>query len=311
MSKATPKGLYAPQSWPSWFGFAIVWLLIQSLPHRWLLALSHFLAYPVKQLAIRRRKIAKLNLQTCFPDMPSNQLNQLVHDHFASAIMGILEMGMGWWLPDRRLKHMVTVEGKEYLDKALSEGKGVLLISPHFTCLEIIGRLFKQEINLPWSGMYRPHENPVIEYFFRRYRSQYFSNLVARDDIRTFVKELRKNQIVWFATDQNYRSKGKVMAPFFGVPASTHTGASRITKMSGANMVPMGYYRRKDKSGYVIKFYPPPQGYPTDDEVENAVCINQLFETMILDATEQYFWLHRKFKVRDQGLVDIYEQHGI
>ena len=307
----TPKGLYAPRAWLSWLGFGLIRIVIH-LPYSWVLALSNILSYPLYLFAIRRRKIADINLELCFPEMTKQERKRLIRQHFASGVTGLFEMGMAWWLPNKRLENMMTIEGQEHLESALAKGKGVLLISPHFTCLEIIGRLFQMKIDHPWSGMYRPHENPVIEYFFRRRRSSFFSSLIARDDIRSFVKELKKNQIVWFATDQNFRSKGLVMAPFFGVDTMSHSGTSRIVKMTGGTVVPMGYRRRKDKPGYVIKFYPPPENYPSEDEVENATIINRSFETMILDALEQYFWLHRKFKIRGKkGVLDVYRQRGI
>ena len=305
-----PKGLFSPKAWPSWLAVCCIWLLIR-LPRHWLVKLSHIMAYPIKLLAARRRKIAELNLQICFPDLSDNERKKLVHNHFAAAMMGVLEMGMGWWLPDRKLEGLLTIEGYEHLERAVGRKKGVLLISPHFTCLEIIGRLFKMNIQHPWSGMYRPNKNPVVEYFFRRYRSSFFSKLIARDDMRSFIKDLKKNQIVWFATDQNFRAKGLVMAPFFGTPTLTNPGATRIMKLSGASIVPMGYHRKKDNTGYVIKFYPPPEGFPSEDEVENATKLNQAFETMILDAPEQYFWLHRKFKIRGRNEIDIYRQRGL
>ena len=310
-SSPTPKkGLYSPRTWPVWLGFALLRAVIH-LPYSWLTALSHSLAYPVKRIARRRRKIAEINLQACFPELTQKQRDECIHKHFTSIVMGVFEMGMAWWLPAQRLQNKIHIEGKEHLERALSHGKGVLLISPHFTCLEIIGRLFKMEISHPWSGMYRPNENPVIEYFFRRDRSQFFSKLISRDDIRTFVKELRKNQIVWYAPDQHFSKKGYVMAPFFGVPAPTHPGTPRIVKMSGASVIPMEYLRKKNNQGYTIKFYPPLDNYPTENEIDNATRINACFEKMILNAPEQYFWLHRKFKNKNPEQTDIYRQQGI
>ncbi len=306
----TPKGLYSPGNWPVWLGFALLRVVIY-FPYSWLIHTSHILAYPAKFIASRRRRIADINLQACFSHLDSRQRNKLVHAHFASIIMGIFEIGMAWWLPKSRLKNKVDIEGKEHLEQALQHGKGVLLISPHFTCLEIIGRLFTTEIKLPWSGMYRPHENPVVEYFFRRDRSQFFSKLISRNDIRTFVKELRKNQVVWYAPDQNFSKKGFIMAPFFGIPAPTHPGTPRIVKMSGARVVPMEYHRKEGNQGYSIKFHPPLENYPSEDELENATRLNACFEKMIINAPEQYFWLHRKFKNKNPEQTDIYRQQGI
>ncbi len=305
------KNLYAPRQWPTWVGFALVWLTVR-LPLRWVLAISRGLGNLLYHLAKRRRRIAEINIELCFPELDAEQRRQLVRDHFAAMIMGIFEMGMAWWLPDARLRKLITVKGQEHLERALARGKGALLLSGHFTSLELAGRLYSMSIPHPWSGMYRPHENPVIEFFFRRDRTTFFSDLIPRDDVRAFIKKLRKGETAWFAPDQNYRKKGHLMAPFFGIPAPTQPATSRLIKMSGAAAIPFEYRRLPGSQGYLLEFHPPLENFPADDEVENASRINRVFEELIRHAPEQYFWLHRRFKLpRDQQGDDIYRRRNI
>lgn len=281
------------------------------MPHRWLLALSRGLGQLLYLLAGRRRRIAAINLELCFPELPLPQRQQLLRDHFAAMVMGLFEMGMAWWLPQARLDRLLTIKGQEHLEAALARGKGAILLSPHFTCLELSGRFYTMRLPHPWSGMYRPHENPVIEYLFQRDRKQFFSELIPRDDIRAFLRRLKANEPIWYAPDQNYRHRGHVLAPFFGVPAPTAPATARLAKVSGAAVIPFEYRRLPDAAGYLIEFHPALDAFPSGDELADATRLNQLFEAMIRRAPEQYFWMHRRFKGARGSESDIYRERGL
>ena len=76
--------------------------------------------------------------------------------------IALLEMGMSWWVPDRRLRKLVTIEGLENLDTALQAGHGAVLLSAHFTTMEIGGRLLS--MFAPFQVLYREHKNAAMEY---------------------------------------------------------------------------------------------------------------------------------------------------
>ena len=309
-STSNIPGLYAPKSWPTWFGFGLVWLIVH-LPYAWIQSISRGVGKLLYRILVRRRRIGEVNLALCFPERSESERKQLLQQHFGAMVMALFEMGMAWWLPDARLKKLITITGQEHLDAALAANKGVLLVSCHFTCLELAGRLYAMSIPHPWSGMYRPHENPVIEHFFRRDRTKFFSDLIPRDDVRSFLKKLRKGETAWFAPDQNFRKKGHVMADFFGVPAPTQPATSRLIKMSGATAIPFEYRRLPGNAGYLLEFHPAIKNYPSDNEIADAEHINALFEDIIRHAPEQYFWLHRRFKLPRDQAGDVYKQRNI
>ncbi len=297
----------APRHWPTWLGFGLVWLATR-LPYLAILALCRALGGVLHRIAGRRRRIAEINIELCFPELDAEQRRQLVRDHFSAMATGIFEMGMAWWLPQRRIRALARVEGVEHLEAALARGKGVLLLSAHFTPLELSGRIFSTLVGKPWSGMYRPHENAVVEYLFRRDRSRFFEKLIPRDDIRAFLRALRRGEAIWYAPDQNYDKKGSVTVPFFGIPAPTNPATSRLARISGAAVVPFEYRRLPGSEGYLLAFHPPLEAFG-GDEVADTARVNAIFEEMIRRAPEQYFWMHRRFK--KGRTTDIYRERGL
>lgn len=275
----------------------LLWLITRLLPYRALLVLGRALGRLLYRLGARRRHIAATNLRLCFPALDATAREQLLRDHFDAIGIMLFESALSWWGTLARLKTLVTrIEGMEHLESGLARGKGVLLVGAHFTSLELSGRLFSLIMPHPLSGMYRAHENALVDYLFQRYRHKFFRQLIRRDDVRSVLRGLKKNEVTWYAPDQAYRGKGHVIAPFFGVPAATHAATGRLLQMSGATLVFFFCRRLPDGRGYHIELSPAPEGFPSGDDVADAGCINRIFEEMVRQAPEQYFWMHRRFK---------------
>jgi KDO2-lipid IV(A) lauroyltransferase len=255
------------------------------------------------RLSERRRHIAETNLALCFPDQREAERADLLVRHFESLGVGLLTTGMAWWSSDRRLRSLVTIEGLEHLQQAMAQGKGAILLSAHFSDLEMSGRLLS--LFHPFAVMYRPHENPVIEQAFRRNRELRFSAAITRGDMRQVLKTLKQNQAVWYAPDQSYSDPNSALVPFFNVPASTNLGTSRLAKVSGAPVLPFFGYRLPGNQGYRLVIQPSLAGFPSDDVAADTARINRIIEDAVREAPEQYFWIHRRFKNRP-GLPDPY-----
>ena len=132
--------LYAPRYWLTWLGIATFWCLTW-LPFRAQIWLGSALGRFVMRFASRRRHITRVNLELCFPELPAAERERLLVRNFESMGIALFEMGMSWWSPDRRLEKLFTIEGMENLEQALAKGNGAILLSAHFTTMEIGGRL--------------------------------------------------------------------------------------------------------------------------------------------------------------------------
>lgn len=218
---------------------------------------------------------------------------------------GFIETGFSWFAKESRLKPLVELTGKEYLDAAKAKGNGVLLIGGHFTNLDLGGRLFA--LHYDFDVTYRPHSNPVLEYIIFTRRQKSFAHVIERQNMRQLLKSLKSGRIVWYAADQDYGRKHSVFAPFFGIPAASINATPRLVKANNSEVLFLSHIRKKDNSGYLLELSKPLENYPSGDDVADATQINHALENAIVKAPEQYMWVHRRFKTRPDGAKKFYD----
>jgi KDO2-lipid IV(A) lauroyltransferase len=261
-----------------------------------------------KRMAKQRANIGRTNLALCFPELDDAARERLLQQHFESAGVGIAETMLGWWSSTDRLMARSEIRGLQHLLDAVAKGRGVILLSAHFTTLEMGGRLLAESApGLPLNAMYRPNENPALEQMIRQQRKARFGEPIKRDDVRSVIRALRRGEIVWYASDQNYGHRYSVFAPFFGIPAATNTATSRLAEMTGAAVVPF-FTRRIEGDRYLQVFEPALEGFPSGDPPADATRTNALIEGWARQAPDQYFWLHRRFKDRPEGESPVYPE---
>ena len=287
-----------PRFWPTWLVFFLLWLLTR-LPFTLQMRSGRLIGRMAYRLARRRRHIADVNIKLCFPELDSRQQAELVKAHFLSLGQGIVETALCWWGRDSRLRGHYTLVGEHHLEQALARGKGIILLSAHFTTLELGGRLLARQ--QPFHVLYRPHKNPLFETVMQRARTRRFEKAIPRHDTRALLASLKQNHAVWYAPDQDHGSSQAVFAPFFGVQAATLTTTSRLAKISGAAVVPFFQMRLPDDRGYLLSLCPALTDFPGNDLQADATRINHLIETVVREMPEQYLWAHRRFKTRPEG----------
>ena len=137
-------------------------------------------------------------------------------------------------------------------------------------------------------------------------RTRLFDDLLNNRDMRTIVRNLKRNKLIWYAPDQDFGRAQTVFAPFMGTQAASLTMTSRLAKLSGSAILPFYSERLPGSQGYVIRVAPELEGFPSGDDVEDATRINAAIEEQVRAAPEQYLWLHRRFKTRPEGEPPIY-----
>lgn len=291
-----------PRFWHTWLGLATLRLLCL-LPYRWQLALGRRLGRLAQRLLKKRAHIARTNIGLCFPQKSPAEREQLLKQHFEAIGMGIFETALSWWGSDAQLKNLVTIEGIEHLQQAKAKGEGVVLITGHFCTLELAGHMLSLH-NL-MGAMYRPMKNPLMDQIILRARKRRLTPVFARDDIRTMTRSLRKGEAVFYAYDQNYGLDHAQFVPFFGIPAATITTTSRFANMGHARVIP--YFPKREADGrYTITVHPPLEDFPSGNDEQDTLRLNRLLEQAVLEAPEQYFWIHRRFKTRPAGYDPVY-----
>lgn len=304
-SSAPPfrAALLSPRWWPTWLAIGLVRAL-SALPIPLLLALGEGLGRLAGRLAGSRRKVVRTNLRLCFPQMPEAEREALVEAHFAALGRGLFETALAWFASDARLMPRFEIEGREHLEAARASGQGLLLLTGHFSTLEIGARIVCSLAGLPFHAMYRPYDNELMDYFMHRWRERRSGReALPRDDLRKLVRALRSGGAIWYAPDQTLATEA-VFAPFFGVPTTSLTATARLARMGRARVLP--FMPARTARGWSVRFYPMLEDFPGGDDLADATRVNQALEAGIGRAMPEYFWIHKRFKRRPPGAPPVY-----
>ncbi len=294
---------WSPRYWPVWFGMGLL-RLVCLLPHRKALAIGSAIGRLMHRVGASRRAVVRRNIELCFPDLAPAERDALALDHFRALGMMIIEMGLGRWGDIDLLESMTTIKGVEHVNEAIAAGKGVILLSAHFTTLEIMGRSLALRIP-PYDAVYRKNRSEFMTELQRSGREKSADTTIEKRDIKRMVRSLRDCRAVWYAPDQSYNRKGAVILPFFGVPALHTTATTSLARLGKAVVVPF-FPRRLPDATYEFLLLPPLENFPGDDPAEDTRRYIELLEEHIRKCPEQYFWVHRKFKSLPDDYPDYY-----
>lgn len=294
---------WTPRYWPLWLGMGVLRLLCL-LPHRAGLGIGRGLGKLAYFVAGDRRRVVRRNLELCFPERSAADIDTLVKRHFDALGMSVIEMGLGRWRSDGFHARISTLNGKQHLDAAVATGKGIILLSAHFTTIEIMGRMLAIH-SPPFDAVYRRSRSEFITELMRSGREVSAATSIEKRDIKKMVRSLREGRPVWYAPDQSYDRKGSAVIEFFGVPSMHTTATSTLARLGKAITLP--YFPKRLPNGrYEFTILPPLENFPSGDEIADTRQYVQLLEQHILTCPEQYFWIHRKFKNLPDNYPDYY-----
>jgi KDO2-lipid IV(A) lauroyltransferase len=295
--------LFAPRYWLTWAGLGLL-RLVALLPFAAIVSLGRGLGTLLRHLPLSFVRTARRNIELCLPELSPEQRERLLKEHFVSLGIALLEIPFVWWSTPTRLAKFVHMEGVEHLRAAQARGRGVIILTAHFTSMEMAGRALLTVA--PVGFLYRPPKNEALAYALKRLRLGFGGHPIPRDDIRAFISALRHNECVWYAPDQAYRKKGAEMVPMFGIPAATNTLTSRLARMTGATVLPYFLERLPGAAGYRGVIHPPLENFPSESAAADTECFNRMIEDQVRLVPEQYLWIHRRFKGLSEDYPDYY-----
>jgi len=242
------------------------------------------------------------NLQLCFPELSSEELALMVRQSIQNTTQTVFEMGMCWlWPMEKILDLIVEVDGKDELNEARAEGKGVIVLAPHLGNWEILGHYLAEQNQSTF--LYQP---PKIKYFDKmiksaRGRGKALLASTNRQGIASLLKALKKGEQVGILPDQEPSLEGGEFAPFFGEPALTMTLIAGLTSRTGARVV-SGFAERLPKGGgFKLQFrHADPLMYDSDTK-KSVEGLNRTVEECVKQSVVQYQWEYKRFKHRPDG----------
>ncbi|MFV2004969.1 MAG: lysophospholipid acyltransferase family protein, partial [Gammaproteobacteria bacterium] len=286
------RSYLAPKYWALWFAIGLLRLSIY-LPIPTIWTIGSFLGMLIYRTVPSRRRAARINLKQAYPDFSDKEIDELNKKAFKSLGISIFEMGIAWFKSSDSLKQLCRIEGKEHLDKAMAKNKGVLLLSGHFTTLEMGGRLIGFYVN-KYNAVFKKAHSPLFNALIVHYRSRMGNELIETRNVRAIIRGLKKGHATWFGPDQDFADQDIVFTPFLGGIASTLTATAKLAKMTGAAVVPFYPVRLEKGEGYKLIVLPALENFPSDDIETDSARVNKIIEDMVYACPEQYLWSHKR-----------------
>ena len=246
-----------------------------------------------------RRHICLTNLARCLPDMSEAKRVALAKAHFRAFGRSVLERSILWWAPRARVMRLVRVVGLERI-RAL-EGKPLVLLAPHFVGLDAGCTRLTCEIDI--AGIYAKQKNRVFDALLLSGRTRFGRQraISRQEGVRPALAALKEGVPFYYLPDQDYGPREAIFVPFFAASAATITGLSRLTRLSGARVLPCVTRMLPGGAGYELVCHPVWENFPSDDDAADARRMNAFIEERVREMPEQYFWTHKRFKTRPPG----------
>jgi KDO2-lipid IV(A) lauroyltransferase len=300
----TSARLAHPRYWATWVGVGLLRAVVL-LPLPVLAGVGGLLGLLLYYLHPPRRRIVMINLARSFPHLSAHAQRRLARQHFRALGQGLFDSAIGWWASVRRLRRLVRCQGREHYDRALAQGRPIILLAPHFVALEVGGLFLSAE--RPMATMYKKPKNAAFHSLLRHTRVRFGGQIIERDEgLRPAIRALKAGRVFYYLPDQDLGRELSVFAPFFGVPTATVPALGRLAQFTDAVVIPCFTCQRPWGRGYDIIFGPPLADFPTGDLLTDAARTNAAIERGVTLMPAQYFWVHKRFKTRPEGEADFY-----
>lgn len=251
-----------------------------------------------------RRRVAERQIAAAFPELTGREVDDIARASYAHLGRLAVETALLPRLGRREVLELVDeVHGWDTVDRLLTQGRGLILITGHLGNWEIAGA-FVAARGIRIDAVARRMGNPLFDGYLTRTRSRLGMIVVPdRDAVRRTPRTLKAGGAVAFVTDQAGLNLASTFVPFFGRPAKTPRGPAVFALRLGAPMV-FGVALRKPNGRYrlAVEEIPVQHTGDLDRDVDDAVArYTRALERWVRTAPEQYFWQHRRWKQQPDG----------
>ncbi len=289
----------APRHWGTWLGLGLLWL-VHRLPRPLLRGLVPGLAWALRTGSPKRRQIARINLAWCFPERTVEEREELLRDYYRYAAQTMLDYGMLWFGSPQTHATRIRLVGEEHYQRLHARNIPVIVLAPHALALDHGGLRMSQSYD--GVSFAKPMRNPVVEWINHRSRTRYSGDIFSRDQgLRPAIRQIRRGRFFYYLPDEDLGAEGAVFVDFFGVPKATLTALGRLARMTGAAVLPSFAWYDETEDQYVLKLWPPMEGFPSGDDTADARAMNAAIERAIRETPAQYLWTMRLFRTRPDG----------
>lgn len=298
---------FHPRYWGTWLALGVI-ALGAFAPTPVVDGVGRLIGSALRRLSPKRRRIARINLELCFPDDTPARREQLLHDHFLASGRALMGLGLVWWGSNARIDRLVRIQGAENLLEPRRAGNPLIVLTGHVLAADV-GGITMSRFG-PGIVMMKEQRNALFNWFVWRGRTRFGACTVLREQgLRSLVRGMRNGRMCYYVPDEDFGAEQSVFAPFFGVPAATLPVLGKFAQLAHALVVP-SFTRALPGGRFEVILDPPLADFPAGDPAADAARMNQALELGIRRDPAQYMWTLRWFRTRPDGGPSPYKAHA-
>jgi KDO2-lipid IV(A) lauroyltransferase len=272
------------------------------LPLRWLHGIGAAFGWLLWRIHASPRSRAQASLSLALTLNSAETRQKLLRQSLIESGKALIEVAKIWNGDLAATLGLVReVRGVEWFDRALADGRGLIIAAPHLGCWELLN--FWLCSRTPLAIVYRPPRQAALEPLLLKARGALPVEQVRAEGagVRKLYKRLSAGGAVGILPDQQPKQGEGEFAPFFGTHALTMVLLSRLAQRTGATVLFAFAERLPRGAGYCIHFLPAPDAIAAEDLPTAVAALNQGVENCVRIAPEQYQWAYKRYSIRPPG----------
>ncbi|MBI3854794.1 MAG: lysophospholipid acyltransferase family protein [Planctomycetes bacterium] len=277
-------------------------MVIDMFPYRLAPSISRVLAWIIRTIDRKHVRIAAKNLEKSSGVCPADRIPAFIERVYEHVGLGFIEMLMLPRLMKRRaISEYVKLVRYDVFDRCAEAGRGVIVVIGHLGNWEI-GGLATTMAGYPIQSLARPIDNPWIDRYLKRFRTQTGQKIIPRDRaLGEMIRVLQRGGMLVVQVDQDARQAG-VYVNFFGRPASTHRAPATLSLKYNSPIVLVNTFR-EGRLNYAVCSDPIyPEAYRGEPDPVKALtqAYSDRLEECIRQHPDQWFWMHDRWKTAER-----------
>lgn len=258
-----------------------------------------------------RKKVIRSNINQVYGErLSAVEKEHLIKAYYSHLAKSIKEAFQLRFMSTEQIKNSVEVKGYAYLHEVAEKNKGLLILTGHFGNWEYapIGGILNFE---EFKGKFhfirkRIGIKKLEQMLFKRYYEAGLNVIPMKGSLDKVCEALENNDAVVFVMDQHaiVENRDGIAVEFFGKKAGTYRSLATLARYTEAEVIPAAGYRKADGT-HVLEFHKPIPWQHFDNQKEalyqNSLAYNQALEHLVLAHPEQWHWLHKRWKLRQNS----------
>lgn len=253
----------------------------------------------------QERARALRNLEIAFPDMAPSLRHAMTRAMFKTLGRNAYEfLTLEGSSRERVLGLIERVEGEEYLERSFGLGKGLIVITGHIGCFELLAAYWAKRgyvVTVVGRELWEKRLNRQLVSI----RESLGYRTIDRDSgAKSVLRVLQDKNVVALLIDQHTRVSG-IYVPFFNRPAHTPIGVAKMALATGAPILPMAIYMTRP-GRHTIRILPPikrteGKGDRSQEVEEITRRCSEAIEDLIRFDPKQWAWFHERWREPEEA----------